>query len=537
MVKRYALGIDLGTTTAKAAIIDFENGVVAISGVEYPTYYPKPGWAEQDVDDWWNAVRRAIFEVMGKAKVDPSEIAGIAVSSHRESVALLDEKGNLLDRVPIWLDKRSLPQTEWIKRNFDVKEIYKKTGLIVDPTFTATKLLWYKENKPEVLRKAKVALQPKDYIVYKLTGKYTTDVTIASRTMLFDITKLEWSEDLFEAFGLQECAELFPHTSFSDEVVGETTKDAAKELSILEGIPVMGGAGDRQCEILGAGVLDSTRVEESTGTGSTTATTVDSPVLDDKMRVVVTAAAIRGKWNIEAGMSTAGAVLRWFRDQFCQGEQVLANLTRRRAYEYLDMEAEYVPPGANGLIVLPFFGGARAPRWNPYARGLILGLTVHHTRSHVFRALMEGIAFEIRKILEVLEELGVYSKELVVLGGGGKTPTWARIKANVTKRRVVIPQVLDATLIGDAILVGTGTGELSSISEGVSNLVKVRGIIDPEPRLCEVYDKYYAFYERIANLMNEIYDELAKLPEAKPEEVPWDIDRLIHLLFKLEEKD
>lgn len=529
------LGIDLGTTTAKAALFDEDTGrLVAWAGREYPTYHPKPGWAEHDVNDWWWAVSSVVRETLAKSGVDPREIKGVSVSSHREAVALLDHKGRALGRVIIWMDRRSLPQAEWIKKNFDVRELYARTGLIVDPTFTATKLLWLKENKPEVLAKAKWALQPKDYIVYKLTGKPTTDISVASRTLLFDIRKLEWAHDLFEDFGLADCERLFPEPSHSDEIVGEVTEEAAKETGLAPGTPVVAGGGDRGCEVLGSGVLGPDKVEESTGTGSTTATTIDEPIVDPHMRVVITAHVIRGKWSIEAGIATAGAVLRWFRDQFAQGENMLAHMTRRRAYEYLDMEAEYVPPGSNGLIVVPFFAGARAPRWNPVAKGVIFGLTLFHTRAHVFRALMEGIAYEIRKVLEVLDELGVRSEEIRVLGGGGKTPAWARIKADVTGRRVALLEFLDAALIGDAILAGVGSGVLSSYEEGVKRFVRVKKTVEPDPRYVKVYDKYYRLYERLIKLLEPLYEEIDKLAEQPPREVPWDIERLIHLLYKLE---
>ncbi len=535
MVSVLLLGVDLGTTTAKAAVFDEDSGrVIASATREYPTHHPRPGWAEQDPADWWWAAASVIREALSKAGVDPRSVQGVSVSSQRETVALVDGEGRPLGRAITWMDRRTVAQAEWIRERFGAEEIYRRTGLVVDPTFTATKLLWLKEHGPEVLRRARWALQPKDYLVFRLTGRATTDVSVASRTMLFDIRKLEWADDLFEDMGLADLRGLFPEPSHSDEVVGEVTEEAARETGLAPGTPVVGGGGDRGCEVLGSGVLGPWMVEESTGTGSTTATTVDEPKLDPEMRVVLTAHVIRGRWSVEAGMSTAGAVLRWFRDQFAHGESVLANLTRRRAYEYLDMEAEYVPPGSNGLVVVPFFAGARAPRWWPRAKGLIFGLTVYHTRAHVFRALMEGIAYEIRRILEVLGELGIRSEEIRLLGGGGKTPTWARIKADVTGRRVALLEFLDAALVGDAILAGVGTGVLRDYEEGVERFVRVREVIDPDPARVKVYDQYYRLYERLVGAVRDFYGELDRLVDQPPREVPWDIDRLIHLLFRLE---
>ncbi len=528
----YLMGIDLGTTTCKVAIFSTDGELVAMSGKEYPTYYPRPGWAEQDARDWWSVTVETIRDVLKKSRIDPAGIQGISVSSHREAVALLDENDQLLDRVIIWLDKRSLPQTHWIEENFDLWEIYRRTGLRVDPTFTATKLLWIKENKPEILKKTRVALQPKDFLIFKLTGEKVTDYTVASRTLLFDIEKREWAYDLFEDFGLPP--DIFPEVKYSDEVVGFVNAEAAAETGLKEGTPVAGGGGDRQCEILGSGVTSSSKVEESTGTGSTTATVLDELVFDKEMRVVYTCHALKGMWSLEVGIATAGAILRWFRDQFATGEKFLAQMTKRRAYEYLDMEAEYVPPGSNGLIVIPFFAGARAPRWKPYAKGLIFGLTVYHTRAHVFRALMEGIAYEIRKVLEVLEELGVKTEEVRVLGGGGKTPAWARIKANVTGRRVIIPEILDAAVVGDAILAGLSVGVYENVEKAVDKLVKVRAVIEPDWEVHKIYNRYYRLYEALIKAVEPFYREITEISEYPRAEVPWDINRLIHLLYKLE---
>ncbi|MEZ0345181.1 MAG: FGGY-family carbohydrate kinase [Infirmifilum sp.] len=534
MEKEHILSIDIGTTTVKAAIFHVSGKILGIEGREYPTYYPRPGWAEQDPEDWWNATVQIIRNLLSKTKVEPKSITGICASSQRETLAFIDVSGRSLGRVPIWMDRRSTPQAESIKNKVDPMTIYKKTGLVVDATFTATKLLWFKENAPEILKKAKAGLQPKDYIVFKLTGKVVTDHTVASRTMLFNINTQRWDDELIAVLGLEEYSHLLPESFPSWELVGEVNGEAASVTGLAEGTPVLAGTGDRTAEILGAGILSSNRVEESTGTGSTTATLLSSPLLDAKMRYSVGVGPIPGTWALEAGMSTAGAILRWFRDQLAEGVNLLASSTRRRAYEYLDMEAEYIPPGSNGLIVLPFFSGARSPRWNPYARGVVFGLTVYHTRAHIFRAIMEGIAYEVRKILEVLEEAGIKPSEIVLMGGGAKSPTWARIKASVTRLEAVLPELLDAALGGDAMLVSVASGALGSYEEASKIFFRERLRIKPDESQAKVYDKYYQLYEKLANMFNDYFVEVAKLGEATPSTPPWDIENLTHLLFKLE---
>ncbi len=530
----FILAIDIGTTTVKSAVFNVEGRILALEGQEYPTYYPRPGWAEQDPEDWWNTTVQVVRSVLRKSRIEPSRVLGICVSSQRETMAFLDSEGRSLGRVPIWMDRRSTPQAERIKEKFGLQEVYRKTGLIVDATFTATKLLWFKENQPEFLKRAKVGLQPKDYVVFKLTGRAVTDHSVASRTMLFNINTRSWDYELISEFGLEEYIGILPESLPSWEIAGEVTREASSFTGLKAGTPVLAGTGDRTAEILGAGILSSKRVEESTGTGSTTATLLSEPLLDPKMRFSVGVGPIPNTWALEAGMSTAGAILRWFRDQLAESVNLLASSTRRRAYEYLDMEAEYIPPGSNGLIVLPFFSGARSPRWNPYARGVIFGLTVFHTRAHIFRAMMEGVAYEVRKILEVIGEVGIRPSELVLMGGGAKSPTWARIKANVTGMEVVLPELLDAALGGDAILVAVSSGAVSGYSEAVKVFFRERARIKPEKELVEVYNRYYSLYERLVETLNEYFKEVSQISEVPATTPAWDAERLVHLLFKLE---
>ncbi|MEM1516096.1 MAG: FGGY-family carbohydrate kinase [Thermofilum sp.] len=532
--KELILTIDVGTTNAKAAVFHESGRLLAVEGYEYPTHFPRPGWAEQDPEDWWSYAVLAARDAIKRARATPDAFIGVAVSSQRETLAFIDREGRSLGRVPTWMDRRSLPQAEEIKRRLGVKEVYERTGLIVDATFTATKLLWFKENCRELLERAWIGLQPKDYIVYKLTGVAVTDETVASRTMLFNIRERRWDEKLISELGLSDYAYILPEVKRSWEVVGGVKEDSARLIGVAPGTPVLAGTGDRTAEVLGAGILGPEKAEESTGTGSTTATMVPQPLLDPRMRFSVGVAPIPSRWVVEAGISTAGAILRWFRDHATEGVDYLASRTRRRAYEFFDLEAEYVPPGSGGVLVLPFFSGARSPRWNPYARGVIFGLTVFHTRAHLFRAMMEGVAYELRKILESFEEIGIKPRELVLMGGGAKTPTWARIKANVTNREVIIPELLDAALGGDAVLVAYSAGACKSFEEAVSRFFRERVRLKPDPELVKIYEKYYAIYEKLYTSVENLFKEISEISEPPVAQPPWDIENLTHLLFKLE---
>lgn len=525
----YLLGIDLGTTACKVAAFNTRGELIAVADVEYPIYYPKPGWAEQNAEDWWRAASEGISKVL--KKINPKDIVGISVSGQREGVAPMTKEGEVLDRVILWMDRRSVPQAEWIKNNFDVREIYNITGLMVDSTFTASKLLWIKEHKGWILEKTYKFLQPKDYIVYKLTGRFVTDHSIASRTMLFDVINRKWSDKLFEYFGLPR--DKFPDAYPADEVIGEVCEEASITTGLKVGTPVVAGGGDRPMEALGAGVIDPKKICEATGTGLSATVTLEKPLLDKKMRFLVGAHVIRKKWALELGIGVVGAVLRWFRDNFGKEEKELAEHMGIRSYELLDMAAQLVPPGSSGLIVVPMFMGARVPRWNPYVKGVIFGLTLAHTRIHIARAIMEGATYEFRYALETLEELGLKFSEIRCLGGGGKTPFWASIKANVTNKKVLLMKQRESGVLGDAILAGVGVGIFKSFEDAVSSMVKIDKVITPNPKVHEVYEKYYRLYLKLVDVLMPIYDELRTLPEGPRGEVPWTQDKLVHLLDKL----
>jgi len=521
----YLIGIDAGTTGCKTMVFDTEGNIIAFAAQEYPTFYPRPTWAEHDPLDWWAAVTSTVRRCLQKA--DAAKIAGISVSSHREAVVPLDEEGRVLSRAIIWMDKRSIPQAEWIRAHFDEEEIYHKTGIRVDPIFTATKLLWLKENQPELLEKTSVLLQPKDYIIFRLTGERITDETVASRTLLYDINKRRWADELFEAFGLSRS--LFPDALPSVTVVGRVTREAAEVTGLKEGTPVVAGGGDRAMEALGAGAINPAIIEESTGSATTIATTLEGPFFDPKRRTSCGCHVIPGKWCLEVGIGASGAVLRWCRDEVAMLEKETAVPMRRRAYELMDMQTEFLPPGAGGLLVIPHFMGSKAPHWNPKAKGVILGLTLQHGRAHLARAIMEGVAYEIRSLLEALEELGIKPQEIRLQGGASKSPTWSRIKADVWGRKVVRLEVTDGACLGDAILAGVGVGAFESFEEGVRRMVRPKEVIEPDEKAHRVYNGLYELYREVSAAIDPYFARLAELTVTEPlKEVPW--EEKVHLL-------
>ena len=502
------LGVDLGTTNCKAIVYDVNGNKVAESQVEYPTHHPKPLWAEQDPQDWLNAFFLSTRTVIKEAYKKGYEIIGMALTGQREGVVPISKGGKPLDRCIIWMDERSIPQTEKIGSIIGVDEIYRRTGLRLAPMFTATKLLWLKENKPKVYEEANVFLQPKELINFILTGRACTDPSLASRTLLFNIHKLDWDTEVASSCGLS--IDKLPEIVPSHEIIGYIREDFVKKLELKKSIPIVNGGGDRPCEALGAGVIEHGIVGETTGTTTNIKMSTNKVVLDPKKRILCSGHVISGLRLLEAGTTPTGAILRWFRDNIALKEVEEARRKGIDPYDIISKEAEKVDPGSSGLILLPFFMGANAPRWNPYLRGAILGLTLGHTRAHIARCIMEGVAYLCREIFDIFNELGLEIDKVVLLGGAARSPLWSTIKASVWRRRVIVPKETDAAPLGAAILAGLGTGVFNSAEEAVKNMIIYVSHYDPINEWSKLYERYYNAYLKIMNTLEDLLTEIYK---------------------------
>lgn len=498
----FILGADVGSTNVKAALFDTEKWrVVSQDTLSYPTYYPRPGWAEQDPEDWWTSFVKVVRNVLSSAKTH--RVEAIALSSQREGVVLLDGGGKILGRCIIWMDRRSEEEASFIEKRLGLENVYWKTGLRIDATFTATKLLWIKKNQPEIYEKAAYVLQPKDYIVYRLTGRHITDYTLASRTLLFDINKREWIDEFFEELGLKN---IFPEIKWSWEVAGETLPEIAEKLGLENRPLVVAGSGDRAAESIGAGSVEEGVIIESTGTTTNVNTLTNYPRKDPKMRSLVGVHVEEGFWLTELGLSMGASLFKWFADNYAVDLVVTAKLYRGDPYELLSEVASRVPPGAEGVVLLPFFMGARAPWWKKGVRGALVGLTLGHTREHMVRALLESIAYDIRAAVEVLEELGIRVKEVRSIGGASHNIVWLRIKADVLKTPIAVPKVENAAILGDIGLALRGLGITKSVRD-VSRRLEIAFRVFPLRENSELYEGYYRKYIRLVKKILEVYED------------------------------
>ena len=504
----FVAALDLGTTGCRTYIFDLAGTIIASDYQEWNSFYPSPSYVEQDAKVWWNSIKKTIDNAIKKSGIDKTDIVSLSVTNQRETIVPVDKEGNPLHNALVWQDRRTINQVETIKSKLGLDKIYGITGLTIDPYFSATKILWFKDEKPDIYQKTHKFLLVSDFIIHKLTGKFYTDFSNASRTMLFDINNLQYSEDI--ASELEIDLDKMPEAIESGIDIGEIITD---ETLFDKKTLVVTGAGDQQSAALGVGVVSLGNIKCTTGTGSFILAYLDKPKFDPKKRVICSCHAVPGSWVQEASIFTSGATLRWFRDQVGQTECLIAEEKGLDPYEIMLSEATQSPIGANGLIMIPHLVGAGAPHWNPIAKGILFGLSLGHERKDLYRAVLEGVAFEVRKSVEVFKELGIIPKELMLTGGGSRSGFWNQIYADVLGITCVRNIIEESTSLGAAILAASGAGLYPDISKAAENLCKIDKKWIPNNKNHEFYDKIYKFSVKIYDYLNSknIYKEFNDL--------------------------
>jgi len=478
------LTLDLGTSALKATLFGLDGAVLARGGGAVPTLHPRDGWAEQDPEDWWAAARSAVaaLDIAGAVgRGAGGRIRAIGLTSQREGVVPVARDGHPLARCIIWMDRRAQAEAEELGRQFP--DLHQRTGMIADATFTAGKLLWLRRHEPDVLRRAAWLLQPRDYLYLRLAATVLTDPSLASRTMFYDLRRRRWAEDVLEAVGVR--TEQLPPVHPSLWAPGRLTREAAADLGLTEGVPVVAGGGDRPCEVLGAGATERRAMESS---GTATNLSLPGPLPEPVPEgILISAHVVPGQFLWEQGMAPSGAILSWLGG-------ILGVSTRTASEGETDLTARGAasPPGARGLLFLPHPNGARAPWWNPRARAAWSGLSLDHTPDDLVRSVLEAIAFEGRGALEALARHGRAVDEVVLVGGSGRSKVWAGIKANIWNRPVILPRQADAASLGAMILAGAAVGALTLDDAARLNPPSAR--LDPDPAVAVRYEEIYARY-------------------------------------------
>lgn len=495
----FFMGIDIGTSGVKVLLIDEKGEVINKGEEEYPLYTPYPGWTEQDPQEWWSATKNAIKKAI--KNVDSSEIKGIGLTGQMHGSVFLDEAGNVIRPCILWNDQRTYKEVEEIMERFGDKVV----EWIANPVltgFTLPKIIWLKKNEPDNFKKVRKVLLPKDFIRFKLTGEYATEVSDASGTALFDVKNRKWSKEMIEAMELS--IDLLPKSYESPEITGYVIKEVAEETGLKEGTPVVGGGGDQAAQAVGMGIVHPYDTSVTLGTSGVVFSAIDKVFVDPRLRTHTFCHAVPGMWHIMGVMLSAGGSLRWYRDTFGEMEISISKLLDKDPYEILTAEAENVKPGSERLLFLPYLTGERCPYPDPFARGVFFGIGLNHTRAHFVRAIIEGISFGLNDSLNILKELGVRPDMVKVSGGGARSLLWRKILASIFQLPVATINVTEGAAFGSALLSAVGTGQFSSVVEAGESIVKITSITEPENSWVKVYEELYPLYRKLySDLKND----------------------------------
>lgn len=486
----YLIGIDIGTSGTKTVLFDEYGTKLSSKTVEYPMYQPQNGWAEQDAQDWWTATVEGISAVT--SSVDKSEIRGIGLSGQMHGLVMLDGEGKVLRKSIIWCDQRTQKQCDEITELVGKKRLMEITMSPALTGFTASKILWVRENEPEIYEKCRKILLPKDYIRYMLTGETATEVSDASGMQLLDIAERKWSGEVLEKLDIDP--ELLGRVYESPEITGTLSRSASEATGLPVGIPVVGGAGDNAAAAVGCGTVLDGKAFTTIGTSGVVFAHTSKVAADPEGRIHSFCAAVPNEWHVMGVIQSAGLSLRWFRDNFCAPENAEAELQGVDVYKVMDRYAAEVPVGSNRLLYLPYLMGERTPHLDPFARGAFIGLSAMHTRHDLLRAVMEGVTFALKDSLSLFGSAGISVGEMMACGGGASSPLWRQMLADVFGCRVVTAASNEGGALGAALLAGVGVGIYKNVADACGTVVKTKSVCEPIAENVRKYEQLYGIY-------------------------------------------
>lgn len=489
------LGIDLGTSGVKVLAMESSGKILATTSRTYPLYQPRAGWSEQEPEDWWNGVVGAIRDILQNEHIDAGAIRGLAVSGQMHGSVFLDDRQQVIRRPLLWNDTRTFPQCQTITETIGEEQLIELAGNPALEGFTGPKVLWLKEKEPDNYARLATLLLPKDYILFRLTGRLCTEVSDAAGTLLFDVRNRQWSRRIMELLDLNPS--MLPEVLESPEVVGELTGEASTATGLLRKTRVVAGGADNACSAVGNGIVSEGLVLASLGSSGTVVAHTNQMRMDPQGRIHSFNHAIPNRWYLMGVMLSAAASFQWFRDNFAEAETILARSLPDSAEQLLNREAETVSPGSDGVMFLPYLSGERTPHRDAKARGAFIGLAPIHTKKHLTRAIMEGVAFGMKDSLELVKDLGVMPTQIRITGGGAKSPLWRQIIADVFDHPVVTTNIEEGPAIGAALLAGVGVGVFQDVEKAVREIVKITDTTSPNESHAEIYENLYPLYRQL----------------------------------------
>jgi len=499
MTRRYFLGIDTSTTSSKALLMDESGSVVLAASSPHTLQTPRPLWSEQNPQEWWDAAVMSIRAVIGKAGISGESIGAVGLTGQMHGLVLLDEAGNVLRPAILWNDQRTQSQCDEIHRRIGRERFIQITGNVALTGFTAPKILWVKENEPDVYAKAKHVLLPKDYVRYKLTGGYAMDKADGSGTVLFELKSRDWSREVLDALGIN--ASWMPPTFEGPEFTGYVNEEAASLTGLKAGTPVAAGGGDQAAQAVGVGAVEPGIVGLTVGTSGVVFATTPSALIERMGRLHAFCHAVPGMWHFMGVMLSAAGSLQWYHD----------TLASNMSFDELLKESESVPAGCEGLQFLPYLSGERTPHPDPLARGAFIGLTLRHNRAHMTRAVLEGVSFGLKDGFTLIQNAGLGQiTQVRASGGGTKSALWKQILASVLETELVTVNTAEGAAYGAALLAGVGAGRWPDVITACNAAVKLTGSTMPDPAQVEAYRTAYPLYQELYPALKSNFSKMVR---------------------------
>ena len=489
----YYIGVDLGTSAVKLLLMESNGNIANIVSKEYPLYFPHPGWSEQKPEDWWDAVIQGIEELI--ADYDKTQVAGISFGGQMHGLVILDKDDNVIRPAILWNDGRTQEETDYLNNVIGKEKLSEHTANIAFTGFTAPKILWVKNKEPENFAKIDKIMLPKDYIAYMLSGSFCTDVSDASGMLLFDVQNKCWSKEMLEICSVKESQMAKIYESY--EVVGTLKPQIAAKLGLSENVKIVAGAGDNAAAAIGTGTVGDAMCNISLGTSGTIFISSNKFGVD-KNNALHSFAHADGKYHLMGCMLSAASCNKWWMEDILQ--------TKEFAAQQADITEDKL--GNNHVYFLPYLMGERSPHNDANARGTFIGMTMDTSRTDMYQAVLEGVAFAIRDSFEVAKSLGIDIKSSKICGGGAKSPLWKKIFANVLNIRLDIIESEEGPGYGAAVLAAVACGEYSSVEEAASKLIKVVDSVEPDPQISALYEERYRKFAQIYPTVKELFPKI-----------------------------
>ena len=501
----YIIGLDLGTTALKIAIFDQDGRSMGVSTQEYQLITPEVNYVEEDLEVYWDSFKKGLGALLEETGADPASIVALAMSAQGETLAFLDEEGRPLRNAIVWLDNRAQAQADELRRALGGDEVcYRRTGQVsFEACWPASKILWVRENEPEIFARTAKFLLLEDYFIYRMCGRYVAEGSLLCSTTYWDINTKKYWPEMLQVLGIRE--DQLPEIRESGETVAPLLPEIARELGLTTDLMVCTGALDQAAGAMGVGNVREGMISENIGAALAICVPVDKPVFDPNRQMPLHYFPLPDTYMIHT-FTNGGMTLRWFRDVFCQAELDVGGLSGTDAYDIIGREAAQAPPGSDGLILLPHLAGSLAPDVKSSAKGVFYGFTLLHKKGHFARAIMESLAYIVRRNLEALESMGIRVSEIRSLGGGSKSPVWNQIKADITGCDITVLDMNDMAPVGAALLAGVGAGVFRDVYEASARVEKTVCMeITHSDAGKAVYDQRYRVYTGLYPRLKELY--------------------------------